>query len=128
MKRMTIALGALALAGCNTGTLPDAEDVSAERGAALFATDCAACHGADATGGTGPDLTTLSARNGGVFPWEAALTQIDGLGRHGQAEAVMPEFGALGLGPTVVVERDGLGVPVPVDLLALVTFLEGVQR
>ncbi len=55
------------------------------------------------------------------------LTQIDGLGSHGEVSG-MPEFGALGMGPTVVVERDGLGVPVPVDLLALVELLEGVQR
>ena len=32
-----------------------------DRGAALFAERCAACHGADATGISGPDLTRLSA-------------------------------------------------------------------
>lgn len=108
-------------------TTPPAEDaVSATRGAALFARDCAACHGADARGGTGPDLTGLAARNGGTFPVIRVMAQIDGLGRHGDPGAVMPEFGAGDLGETVVVEHEGLGLPVPVDLLALATFLEGV--
>ena len=40
----------------------------------------------------------------------------------------MPEFGAAGLGETVIVEKDGIGTPVPAELLALTEYLEGVQR
>jgi len=126
MKRIALS-AAMVLAGCQQAALPEERDVTAARGAALFAQNCTGCHADDARGGVGPDLTTLSARNGGVFPWDRVLGQIDGLGRHGDPDAVMPEFGARGSGDTVVVERDGLGVPVPVDLLALVTWLEGVQ-
>jgi hypothetical protein len=39
----------------------------------------------------------------------------------------MPEFGAEGLGMTVIVEHEGVGTPVPADLLALAAWLEGVQ-
>jgi mono/diheme cytochrome c family protein len=123
-----IVVAAFGLAGCVGERAPTEGDVSSTRGAALFAQDCAACHGADATGGDlGPDLTGLAAAHGGRFPTMRVMAQIDGLGRHGDADAVMPEFGARGMGDTVVVEADGLGTPVPVDLLALATFLEGVQ-
>ncbi|MEL6585528.1 MAG: cytochrome c [Pseudomonadota bacterium] len=114
----------LTLAACNGG-VPTEDDISAERGAALFATNCAACHGADARGDSAPGLTGLSAANGGTFPRNAVMAQIDGLGQHGRT---MPEFGAADLGDTVIVEHDGLGTPVPADLLALATYLEQVQE
>ena len=125
---MTAALATLTLSACQSEGLPTEADISTPRGAALFAQNCAVCHGADATGGTGPNLTTIATRNGGTFPTDRVRAQIDGLGRHGDPDAVMPEFGAAGLGDTVVVEEDGLGVPVPADLLALGAYLEGVQE
>ncbi|MFO6464350.1 c-type cytochrome [Jannaschia sp. KMU-145] len=122
-----IALLPLALAACQTA--PEDVRVDAAHGMALFAQDCTACHGADATGGTGPDLTRISSRNGGDFPTTRVLGQIDGLGRHGDPAAVMPEFGAQDLGPTVVVEfEEGIGTPIPADLLALSRYLESIQR
>jgi mono/diheme cytochrome c family protein len=128
MGRILIVAAGLALTGCGGERGPSEADVSAERGLALFQRDCASCHGADATGGTGPDLTELAAANGGTFPMVRVMAQIDGLGRHGDPGAVMPEFGAGDMGDTVVIEHEGLGLPVPADLLALATFLEGVQE
>lgn len=125
--RLAISLLPLALIACQE-TLPTAEDVGAERGAALYEARCAECHGVDATGGVGPDLTGIAARNGGTFPQTRVMAQIDGMGRHGDPDAVMPEFGAVDMGDTVVAEVDGEAVPVPEELLALATYLESVQR
>ncbi|WP_255449617.1 c-type cytochrome [Shimia ponticola] len=104
--------------------------LDADRGAQLYAQECAACHGADAKGGEiGPDLTGLSARNGGVFPRDFVMSTIDGYARGSGHANPMPIFGDGGMGPTVVVEtEDGQGTPVPAELLALTTFLETVQE
>ncbi|WP_375264212.1 hypothetical protein [Palleronia sp.] len=41
----------------------------------------------------------------------------------------MPAFRDLALGPTVVVEiEEGIGTPVPADMLALWRYLETIQR
>lgn len=106
-------------------------------GKAKFAADCASCHGADARGAgpvaqslgvAAPDLTGLSARNGGVFPRDEVMAIIDGLNRDPHFSAAMPEFGAGDLGEAVIVETpDGLGTPTPVGLIALADYLESVQ-
>ncbi|MGB3553268.1 MAG: cytochrome c [Jannaschia sp.] len=117
------------LAGCVPATLPTSTDIGPTRGAALFAEGCVGCHAADGTGGVGPDLTTISTRAGGQFPRDRVLAQIDGLGRHGDPDAVMPEFGAGDLGQTVIVEDgDGTATPIPADLLALAAYLRSIQR
>lgn len=112
-------------------------DVSAEAGAALFQQNCAACHGVDARGAgefgvelfnVPPDLTVLTAQNAGVFPRDYVLGVIDGYQRGAHSSRVMPEFGAGDMGPTVIVEEDGLGTPVPARLLALAAYLEGIQE
>ena len=122
----------LVLMGCIEQEL----DVSAEEGARLFQAQCAACHGTDARGAgvagvqlfnLPPDLTVLAANNGGVFPRDYVMGVIDGFDRGAHFSAAMPEFGAGDMGPTVIVERDGLGTPVPARLLAITEFLEGVQ-
>ncbi len=72
------------------------------QGEALFGFYCATCHGKNATG-NGPmspslvvapaDLTTLAARNGGVFPTARVIMRIDGrdpLVSHG---SMMPVYG-----------------------------------
>ena len=55
------------------------------------------------------------------------MTTIDGLSRHNQLTAAMPEFGAGDLGPIVQVEEDGLSTPIPADLIALANYLESIQ-
>jgi len=132
MKQIIWALP-FAIMGCVEQEL----DVSAEEGARLYAANCAACHGTDAKGAgvvgvqlfnLPPDLTRLSADNGGVFPRNYVLGVIDGFERGTHFSAAMPEFGAGDLGPTVIVERDGLPEPVPARLLALGAWLETIQQ
>ncbi len=127
---------ALLLAGC----APELDQrVSTANGAALFAENCAACHGAEARGYDGPsvdwptrappDLTLLAERNGGTFPDIRTLATIYGSVGHTNPDRTMPEFGAGDLGPMVIVELDeGIGTPVPADLIALSEFLQSVQR
>jgi mono/diheme cytochrome c family protein len=131
--RHTIALITLAagLAACAVPEMPDAPE-----GARLFADHCAACHGADARGagpetlGIGkvpPDLTRISARNGGTFPTARVLSTIDGYAKGSHAGRVMPEFGAELGGDLVPLEVDGILTPTPRALVALLRYLEDVQ-
>ncbi|MEJ6401444.1 c-type cytochrome [Yoonia sp. 2307UL14-13] len=127
--RYFIILATMAMAGCVAEEPID--------GRKAFIADCAGCHGADGTGNgpdaralatTPPDLTTISARNGGTFPRDQVMSTIDGLDRGVHFSNAMPEFGAGDMGDTIIVERDGLGTPVPERLLALTEYLEGIQQ
>lgn len=131
MRHLPFALiAALSLAACVEDTPPS--------GAMLFADQCVACHGADARGNgpaaaglpvAPPDLTRISARNGGTFPRNAVMSTIDGYTRGQHGATVMPEFGAGDMGPTVVTDAgDGNGIPVPINLLALADYLESIQE
>lgn len=126
--RYLIVLAALGLAAC-VEQAPDART--------LYVENCASCHGDDGRGGgpaarglavAPPDLTTIAARNGGVFPTDQVMSTIDGLDRGAHFSAAMPEFGAGDLGETVIVEEDGLGTPVPINLLLLTQYLESIQQ
>lgn len=106
-------------------------------GRTAYLENCASCHANDGTGngptaralGVGaPDLTTISARNGGTFPRDEVMSIIDGLDRDPHFSTAMPEFGAGDLGETIIVENDGLGTPVPQKLLVLTEYLESIQR
>jgi hypothetical protein len=106
-------------------------------GRTAYLENCASCHGVDGKGDgpaargltvAPPDLTTISARNGGVFPTDQVMSTIDGLDRGMHFSAAMPEFGAGDMGETVIVEEDGLGTPVPMQLLLLAEYLESIQQ
>jgi mono/diheme cytochrome c family protein len=106
-------------------------------GRTAYMENCASCHGTDATGGgpaargltvAPPDLTAISARNGGAFPRDQVMSTIDGLDRGTHFSAAMPEFGAGDLGETVIVEDQGRGTPVPMKLLVLTEYLESIQQ
>lgn len=58
----------LFLAGCASNQAADilALEGDATAGETLFADNCASCHGADATGGTGPDLVAEGFDEDGV--------------------------------------------------------------
>ena len=126
--RYSIILATLALGACVE------EPVS---GRALYLENCAICHGPTGQGDgefardlttAPPDLTTISARNGGIFPRDAVMSTIDGLDRGSHFDPAMPEFGAGDLGEAVIVEHDGLATPVPMQLLALADYLESLQQ
>ncbi len=126
--RAYIILGVLSLSACVEEPLTPRETYQAE---------CAACHGNDARGNgpaargldtAPPDLTTISARNGGVFPRNQVMSTIDGLDRGAHFSTAMPEFGAGDLGETVIVEENGLGTPVPMKLLDLTNYIESLQQ
>lgn len=108
-------------------------------GKADFATYCAACHGAAGQGGgpatptlsrTPPDVTTLSRRNGGVFPGTRVMAKIWGNGG-GPAHAndIMPGFGPL-LDSELVPHDggDGIETPTPVRLVQVAEYLRSVQQ
>ena len=106
-------------------------------GRTAYLENCASCHGPSGMGDgpaardlavAPPDLTTITARNGGVFPTNQVMSTIDGLDRGAHFSAAMPEFGAGDLGETVIVESEGLGTPVPVKLLVLTEYLESIQQ
>jgi mono/diheme cytochrome c family protein len=63
---------------------------AAGQGRAVFAANCASCHGNDARGGSGPDLTTIGARNGG-FERLRVASLIDGR-RDGLKGGPMPSW------------------------------------
>ena len=98
MKRMLIATG------CVLALAAHAQQVT-DLGQVEFQTSCSGCHGTSAKG-DGPvaryltrapsDLTTLSRRNGGVFPSQRIYETIDGrtsteIGPHGSRD--MPIWG-----------------------------------
>lgn len=134
MRSAAIMLGAglAGLVACvQVVTMPDAQE-----GAALFAANCAQCHG---TGGKGDgpwavgmrpppaDLTRLAA--GDKFPRARVLSIIDGYDRTGLPGQEMPEFGLLLEGPTVPLDvGDGVLTPTPRPLAALLAFLESIQK
>lgn len=127
-----IGMGAtlMALAGC----MPP--EVS---GRADYQTFCAGCHGAEGRG-DGPvaddlarrpaDLTTIAARNGGVFPFVSVMSTIDGYTRRDQHGSAMPEMGPLIEEGDLVLVDTGGGVmtPTPARLVALAAYLETIQE
>ncbi len=130
MRSLTLS-AVLMLGACTAAEMPGPSE-----GARLFASNCAACHGADAKGagpealGIGkvpPDLTQIAARNGGTFPRAQVLSVIDGYRQGSHPDRVMPEFGASLGGDLVPVEVDGVLTPTPRALAALLAYLESIQ-
>lgn len=125
--RWFILLAAAGLAGC-------VADAPVSMGRADYARFCAVCHGPSGQGdgvAGAADLTTLSARNGGVFPLVQVMSHIDGYTRRAEGEAmVMPEFGpVIQAGRLVRVETEpGVMTPTPERLYALARYLETLQR
>lgn len=97
----TKPIGAIAVLLCVSACA--VQPVPKERGVRLYRPSCASCHGIDARGhgdlapllkGGVPDLTTLSQRNGGIFPTYTVRRSIDGRfdsSAHGTRE--MPVWG-----------------------------------
>jgi len=108
------------------------------QGEALFGFYCATCHGTAATG-NGPmspslvvapaDLTTLSARNEGLFPTTRVVTRIDGrdpLISHG---SMMPVYGDFFEGTDVATKAEtGQPIMTSQPIADLLAYLETLQQ
>lgn len=110
----------------------------AMQGEALYGFYCATCHGRSATG-NGPmspslvvsptDLTTLSARNNGIFPTTRVVMRIDGrepLVSHG---SMMPVYGDFFEGRDVATKAEtGQPIMTSQPIVDLLAFLRGIQE
>lgn len=134
MRRTVLACAALgALAACKPNEMPEANE-----GRRLFVENCAMCHGPDATG-NGPvarslnpppkDLTLIRARHDGSFPRAKVLSILDGYTRVDLPGQNMPEFGDLLRGDLIPLDTgDGILTPTPRKLVALLEYLESIQK
>ena len=134
MRRLTLSF-ALPVAAILSACAPQPVEV----GRGLYSDICAACHGSDGRGdgrlsldlGTRPpDLTQLSAKNGGVFPQAQVMGVIDGYHRSDDPHSEMPVFGELlASGDLVGVDvGDGRLTPTPERLVALAAYVETLQK
>ncbi|MEJ8560089.1 c-type cytochrome [Yoonia sp. GPGPB17] len=110
----------------------------AMQGEALYGFYCATCHG-NAAIGNGPmspslvvapaDLTTLEARNAGVFPTTRVVMRIDGrdpLISHG---SMMPVYGDFFEGTDVATKAEtGQPIMTSQPIVDLLAFLESIQQ
>lgn len=110
----------------------------AVEGEALYGFYCATCHGVDAQG-NGPmapslvvqpsNLTTLAARNDGVFPTTRVIMRIDGrdpLVSHG---SMMPVYGDFFEGKEAFTEAEtGQPVLTSQPIVDLLAYLESLQQ
>lgn len=103
---------------------------------------CASCHGMDGRG-DGPmapvltvlpsDLTTLSALNGGLFPWLRTARQIDGRDPFLAHGGVMPLYGDFFTGDpaepqTAIRLPDGQPMVTTRTIADLLVYLESLQE
>lgn len=135
-KGFLIVLAA-AMAAMAAGAV-SAQDADPKAGERLFGTYCWQCHGREARGGgpmaemlaiEPPDLTGLSARNGGVFPLAKAAMKIDGRAGVLSHGGDMPLFG-----PSLESDRsialrlpDGQPMLASEPLANLLAYLETLQ-
>lgn len=103
-----------------------------DRGARLFLTHCASCHGASGGGNgplagqlrqTPPDLTQYAARNRGVFPRQQVYRIIEGRGVTSHGNPEMPVWGDVFRSEGA---RSSDEVQERID--AIVQYLEGIQK
>lgn len=135
MKTLTLATSAgLVAAAMIAACAPEGRSGT---GREVYLTLCADCHGPTGKG-EGPamtglpsvpaDLTRITARNGGVFPKNQTMGRIYGY-TMGKSEDHMPAFGDLLEGESVLYDAgDGLQTPTPWRLVALIEYLETIQR
>lgn len=129
------ALTGLTMAGVIAACAPTLTDRARARND--FNALCVDCHGPSGRG-DGPaaagmvphplDLTRVAASNGGAFPRLQVMGHIHGF-TAGRSESPMPQFGELLDGPTIPYDAgDGVATPTPVRLVALMEYVEAMQR
>ena len=129
-----VAVAGSAIVGAQTASpQPGPGAAVVARGEQLFRTHCATCHGEHARGNgpladqlrtRPPDLTTFTARNGGIFPSERVYRIIDGRGVASHGDREMPIWG-----DAFKASRDGLTAETVKERIdALVRYLEGIQK
>lgn len=112
-----------------------AQDV--ERGAEAYADHCAVCHGLDGIG-DGPmapalmfapaDLTTLAARNDGVFPTARVVRRVDGREEVMAHGGPMPVFGEILGGTSGVIDApDGSPIFTSEEIVDITAWLQTIQ-
>ncbi|MGR3363294.1 MAG: c-type cytochrome [Maritimibacter harenae] len=134
---MAIKILALAAAVCTVATGAVAQNTAGEE---EFMVACAGCHGESAKGDgplagllkiDTPDLTRMTERNGGEFPFEYAVWMIDGremIRMHGSTD--MPVWGDRFMASAAGSEKS----PIVQELMAhgrilsLVYYLESIQE
>ena len=106
-------------------------------GRAVYVQNCAACHGPRGRG-DGPaakvletppaDLTRIAARRNGVWPMLEVMSIIDGYNKGTNPRPGMPAFeGFLDEELVPFDTGNGVFVPAPKNLIALVNYLERLQ-
>lgn len=155
MKRKQISLLVTTALLIGASGIAGAADNSprADIGRYEFINSCGLCHGVDGKDNTQvndflkkvpPDLTTLSKRNGGVFPVDRIYALIDGrqaVAEHGTRD--MPvwgdryrgsEYGAMASEHHRSLRQAGIEVPYDMEIfarsriLALIDFLNRIQE
>ena len=134
MHPTRLTFGALPLAIALTLPVQAADPGVAEMGKIRFMENCAVCHATDAKGG-GPfatllkaapsDLTTLSERNGGEFPFNRVYDMVDGRAMpaaHGTPD--MPIWGGEWKHKSMV----GAETEVRGRILEMIVYLRSIQK
>jgi len=132
MRALWIAAATLA------ASVAQAEVPDANAGEWYFARYCAACHGMEARGDgpmqeiltvQAPDLTQLSASNGGVFPVIRVVRQIDGRDPMLAHGGEMPLFGELfSFSDAAIPAETGQPIVTAQPIADLAAWLESVQE
>lgn len=118
-----------------------AQDEAIVLGKSTFEARCALCHGADGKGGgeiaelfqvPPSDLTTLSERNGGNYPFARVYSIIvDGMDAAGHGESEMPIWGDYFIASAL--EERGARLSDAIEMaqgriLSLTYYLESIQQ
>lgn len=146
MKKFGLMLGVCIVIVCGAAGAADRpiKSIKRDSGKTEYIEHCAVCHGTDGAGSgayveflkkTPADLTSLSRKNGGVFPFERAFAVIDGreaLKAHGERD--MPIWGQRYSQETMQAAEYFVDSPYDMEMyvrariLALVDYLNRIQK